>query len=224
MNDRIPSLDGLRALSICCVLFAHLCGTRGFLPVASTRFTGDLGNLGVRIFFVISGFLITGLLLKEHRGGGISLKRFYLRRTLRIFPAAFLFIGVAACLFPLRSGDLAHALTYTSNYHPVHAWTMGHLWSLSVEEQFYLLWPAVVLLLAPVGAKWAALAAVVAAPLLRTVAYFHLGMSNEAVGEQFQFAMDAIAAGCLLALLRDRLAQIPGWLRILGDPIGCSCW
>jgi hypothetical protein len=49
-------------------------------------------------------------------------------------------------------------------------------------------------------------------------------MSNEAVGEQFQFAMDAIAAGCLLALLRDRLAQIPGWLRILGDPIGCSCW
>lgn len=104
------------------------------------------GSLGVRFFFVISGFLITYLLLKEHlESGDISLRRFYARRALRILPVYFAFLGV---LFALQTFTpfsqpritwLAN-LTFTSNYFPT-TWTTGHLWSLAVEEQFYLLWP-----------------------------------------------------------------------------------
>src|SRR5262245_12713722 len=90
---RIPSLDGLRAVSISLVLLGHLAGTRHFFPAAAIGRFGDIGNLGVRIFFVISGFLITHLALREHaRTGAISLKAFYIRRFLRIFPAFYIFI------------------------------------------------------------------------------------------------------------------------------------
>ena len=88
--NRLPSLDGLRAVSISLVIAFHLIGMTAFGGAFSS-----LGNLGVRVFFVISGFLITGLLLKEQeRTGGISLKRFYARRTIRIFPALYVFLAV----------------------------------------------------------------------------------------------------------------------------------
>ena len=89
-SSRIPSLDGLRTVSLACVVLAHLSGTRHF-------FRWDVleiyGNFRVRIFFVISGFLITGLLLKEReRSGTISLRDFYVRRAYRILPAAYVFM------------------------------------------------------------------------------------------------------------------------------------
>jgi len=148
-GGRIPSLDGIRAISIGLVIFSHLAGTHHF-PVRWSIFSSDLGMLGVRVFFVISGFLITTLLLEEYAdSGGISLPWFYFRRTLRIFPAAYAFIAVIFILHgldlvSLQSRDMLHALTYTMNYSQDsfhrHSWTMYHLWSLSVEEQFYLLW------------------------------------------------------------------------------------
>src|ERR1035441_6727486 len=92
-ESRIPSLDGLRAISIVLVLFAHLCGSPGFLGYGAMRFTGGVGPLGVQVFFVISGFLITGLLLKEHaKTGRISVPAFYFRRAFRILPAFAVFI------------------------------------------------------------------------------------------------------------------------------------
>jgi peptidoglycan/LPS O-acetylase OafA/YrhL len=91
-RNRIPSLDGLRAISIACVLLAHLSGTRNFFR----SYVFELyGNFGVRVFFVISGYLITSLLLKEHaRIGSISLRELYLRRAYRILPAAYTFMVV----------------------------------------------------------------------------------------------------------------------------------
>src|SRR5688500_6337330 len=152
MPDRIPSLDGLRAISIVLVLFGHLAGTRGFpVPTSLGNFLST-AELGVHIFFVISGFLITQLLLDElARKQRIAVGRFYLRRTLRIFPPYYVFIGAmvlaqVAGWIALAPQDPLRALTYTTNYDEARSWYVGHTWSLSVEEQFYLLWPAVLLL------------------------------------------------------------------------------
>src|ERR1700760_854050 len=96
-SHRIPSLDGLRAMSIAFVILAHISHTRGF-PLHAWFF-GPLGDFGVRIFFVISGYLITLLLLTERqRRSKINLRAFYTRRSLRIFPLAYAFIVLAVIL------------------------------------------------------------------------------------------------------------------------------
>ena len=131
---------------------------------------GDYAHLGVVVFFVISGFLITRLMQSEHaKSGYVSLKLFYTRRALRLFPAAYTFIACvcllwAAGIVHLQAGDIWHAVTYTVNFAPERSWQIGHLWSLSVEEQFYLIWPCTFVLLGPRRAVWAALAAVIWVP------------------------------------------------------------
>ena len=137
ITGRIQSLDGLRAISILLVLVGHLEGTRNFAPRFS-EWLGDYANLGVRVFFVISGFLISRLLIDEYATTKtISLYNFYARRTLRIFPAFFAYIGVIALatflgFIYVKGPDYAYALTYTMNYYPERGWYLGHLWSLSV--------------------------------------------------------------------------------------------
>src|SRR5207244_4078632 len=97
-TDRIASLDGLRAISIALVLLAHLAGTRGFPVSTAWGAVLPLGELGVHVFFVISGFLITRLLFEElDRRQRISLGAFYVRRTLRIFPPYYTLIFVLLC-------------------------------------------------------------------------------------------------------------------------------
>jgi peptidoglycan/LPS O-acetylase OafA/YrhL len=144
-----PQLDGLRALAVFGVLLAHT------MPWLQERF--DVGLAGVRLFFVLSGFLITGILLRaradaEAAGAtrGRILFAFYARRFLRIFPAYYgVLLLVAAIDLPLVRETLGWHLAYLSNFYAYQAgWPqtyLGHLWSLSVEEQFYLAWPAVVL-------------------------------------------------------------------------------
>ncbi len=218
---RIPSLDGMRAVSIVLVLFSHLLGTRGF-PVTATPLL-DLGDLGVRIFFVLSGFLITGLLLKEwDRTAKIDLRAFYIRRTLRIFPAFYVYLAVLALAGPisLRDGDLLRAATYTINYSTTHDWLVGHAWSLAVEEQFYLTWPLLLLWLTPVRAPRAAVAAIVLAPVMRVLLMAlpdgTIGLQAY-VGASFETMVDAIATGALLALVRDRLWTWAPYRRLVGS-------
>lgn len=201
---RIPSLDGLRALSISLVLFGHLCGTRNFWSGEGVSFLGP-GELGVRVFFVISGLLITRLLLTENETTGkIHLAKFYFRRTLRIFPPYYVFLFFLIAVQPLgwlllNRGDALHALTYTSNYHLDRSWQIGHTWSLSVEEQFYLLWPATLLLLGLRRGLQAAALVLLLCPLIR-LGLFHLLPERAAgVGHQFETVADAIATGCVLA-------------------------
>ena len=219
IDGRIPSLDGLRAVSIALVVLAHLNGTRYF-PVSSELGQWQLGNLGVRVFFVISGFLITTLLLEESdRTGTVSLFHFYLRRSFRIFPAfyalcAVLFILEHTGAIALRPGDLLAAMTYTVNYHHDRAWYTGHLWSLSVEEQFYLLWPALLLVTRVRRGLWVAAAVVVAAPALRVVLGFWPAL-RPGIGETFPSVADALATGCVLAGLHPRLARSAQWRAFL---------
>src|SRR5438067_13802817 len=113
---RIASLDGLRAISIALVLVDHAAGTRNLLPLYRLARFFEFGQLGVQVFFVISGFLITRLLLRETEStGGIDPLRFYFRRTFRIFPPYYTFLGVvgvaaATGLLTVAPGDVLHAL------------------------------------------------------------------------------------------------------------------
>lgn len=157
----LPGLDGLRAISVLAVIVFHqyfvFGAERGWLPG---------GFLGVEVFFVVSGYLITSLLLAERRETGrVSLRHFWLRRARRLLPAVLVLIAVvvafALAFLPdsistLR-GDVLAALTYTSNWWQIvanrsYAVTAGrpellkHLWSLAIEEQFYLLWPPLLIL------------------------------------------------------------------------------
>jgi peptidoglycan/LPS O-acetylase OafA/YrhL len=220
---RIPSLDGVRAVSILLVVVSHLIGTRGF-PVTTTPLL-DLGDLGVRVFFVLSGFLITGLLLSEWgRTARIDLRAFYVRRTLRIFPAFYAYLAVLALLalagaVTLRGGDLLRAATYTINYSSTHDWLVGHAWSLAVEEQFYLTWPLLLLWLTPARAPLGALAAIALAPAMRVLLMAlpdgTIGL-QAFVGASFETMADAIATGALLALVRDRLWTWAPYRRLVG--------
>jgi peptidoglycan/LPS O-acetylase OafA/YrhL len=218
---RIPSLDGLRALSIVLVMFSHLLGTAGFpLGERALGAAGDLGYLGVRVFFVISGYLITLLLIAEQaKRGRISLREFYIRRAYRILPAAYaliLAISLAALLgdLSLKPADVVTGVTYTTNYHYTRSWELGHLWSLSVEEQFYLLWPALVVLFGARRIVPLSVALLVLAPVFRMIAWFHAPSPDDVVMEAYPCIMDAIAAGCLLAGARSWLdgQRWYGWL------------
>jgi len=145
---RIPSLDGLRAVSILLVLFAHSRYSVGF-PVQLSRLAYHCA-VGVTVFFVISGFLITTLLLTEEaKNGFVNRTDFYIRRAFRILPIFLLFILFVTLwrkveAIGLTNGDILHALTFTVNFAPGRgSWFISHFWTLSVEEQFYLLWPTV---------------------------------------------------------------------------------
>lgn len=157
-----PALDGVRAIAIAAVIGVHVRVLPG-------------GGIGVLIFFVLSGFLITSLLLHEQRGTGtISLRLFYARRALRLLPALIIMLA-AACTFALleRPSPLSHqtlhfapaALFYFANWvTATHAsgvaGTLGHTWSLSVEEQFYIVWAIVLLAMLAGGARLRWVAAV----------------------------------------------------------------
>jgi peptidoglycan/LPS O-acetylase OafA/YrhL len=211
---RIPSLDGLRAISIAAVLLGHLSGTRGFPQILTTIIRNpyvDIANLGVRVFFVISGFLITGLLIaEEKKTGSVSLKQFYIRRTLRIFPAYFVFLGVMwvfdqSGVIAVAARDFVHAVTYTMNYAPDRGWYLGHLWSLAVEEQFYLLWPLTVVLVGLRGARRVGFSVIWLVPLIRITESVMWPSRRSMIGETFETTADALAIGCLLALSREAL-------------------
>lgn len=206
-RGRIPCLDGLRALSIGLVFVEHIYTTTLTVrPVGFLRMVANVGVLGVDVFFTISGFLITLLLVREwERTGGVSLKGFYTRRFLRLMPAmaAFLLtLFVLQALGQVRASghNWVHMLTYTVNFDPA-AHTGGHLWSLSIEEQFYLVWPVAILALGPRGGKVAAVAWLLAAPLVRFIVFrFHPHDMGRYDNWTF-FRVDTIAAGCLLGLL-----------------------
>lgn len=162
-HARLPGLDGLRGVAVLAVIGYHL-NLGHFLPA---------GFLGVDIFFTVSGFIITALLLQEHaQTGRIDFKAFYLRRARRLFPAALALLLVLVVLTPLLlpaalvrlREDLPAAFLYASNWWQIVAQQsyfeamdqprlLQHLWSLAIEEQYYLLWPLVALGLLQRGSR-----------------------------------------------------------------------
>ncbi len=217
-KSRIPSLDGLRAIAILLVLFGHIAHTRGYPEAFQNAFYVPIAGLGVKVFFVISGYIITHLLLGEYaRNGRISLRSFYARRCLRILPLLFFCVGTTLLVDQFLHDlgiDWSHALAACTFTVPVlpwgnGAWALGHIWSLTVEEHFYLVWP---FLLARMGVKRAigfGLGFILLAPAIRIGIY----LSGYTVFfSTYPACGDLMVFGCLAAILeRHRPELIQRW-------------
>jgi len=220
----MPQLDALRALAVLAVMAHHFLPVDHYIPTDYVT----LGFLAVRLFFVLSGFLITGILLNDRSDErGHALRRFYLRRVLRIFPIYYLtlFIALALQVRPIQQGAFWH-LTYLSNYvAPFHPEWMGpasHFWTLAIEEQFYVVWPLIVLFVPRPYLAMTFIGTIVSAVLFRAVALVVFSVSIDVAGIFTPSALDSLGAGALLALfhyeqpLRTRLPVLMKWFLIAG--------
>jgi len=226
-----PALDGVRAIAILLVIPHNLNlivepkGTFAYLVVSYL----DRGWIGVQLFFVLSGFLITGILLDTSDTPGY-LRSFFVRRALRIFPlyyALLLFVFVflpAAGLFPPslpRSAgtELSYWLFFANWYGPEHPGqgSMTHLWSLSVEEQFYLIWPFMIWRRSPKQVQFLC-AGIAALGFCIRFWMVQVGAPTEAIYQFLTSRMDALAlGGAAAATMRLPLfaQQIVAWRRAI---------
>jgi len=203
-----PALDGVRAIAILLVIPHNLnlivqpSGTIGYFVVSYL----DRGWIGVQLFFVLSGFLITGILLDTNETAGY-LRSFFVRRALRILPVyyalllfVFVFLSAANLLppsLPRSSGtELSYWLFFANWYGPLHAGqgSMTHLWSLSVEEQFYLVWPFVVWRRSAAQLRLLCVGIAVLSLCIRFW-MLHVGAPTEAIYQFSISRMDALALG-----------------------------
>jgi peptidoglycan/LPS O-acetylase OafA/YrhL len=243
LTRRAPALDGLRTIAILAVVLYHL-----HVP----QFEG--GFIGVTVFFVLSGFLITTLLLGERRRTGrVRLGSFWRKRLLRLYPALLVFVAVGLLLWnwvgdykgaSFSAGEAGViALTYTGNlFRAFWDTTQGvfaHTWSLSMEEQFYLVWPPVLVLLATLRTRrrWllAGLGVLVVGASAASWASYRTPSGGATPDVYFSPVLGVVplAIGCALALLLDdervrvRAAGIAGrvatWLG-LGLLVGVLLW
>ena len=217
----IPALDGVRGIAILMVLFGHFTPRNSAGNSLFFRFFQELlhnGWMGVDLFFVLSGFLITGILLRA-RSSPRYFRSFYARRALRIFPIYYLVLGgmVVCYLFLPKSHDLRHVLAswpwywfYATNYlvalrgswDPVSTSNLdlGYLWSLAVEEHFYLVWPTIVLICPDRVLIRVCLSIMVLALALRWYAAW-IGHDLVYLYVATHCRMDSLATGALLATL-----------------------
>jgi peptidoglycan/LPS O-acetylase OafA/YrhL len=229
----LPTLDGWRAVSIVLVILHH-SQIHSHVPIfgALLQSISEAGEVGVELFFAISGLLICSRLLEEEtRFGQISVKSFYLRRGFRILPAALFYLLVVAILaafhvIPLLPLDWFGALFFFRNYAMVfeyihHSpltlhWYTGHFWSLSMEEHFYLVLPGVLVIFRKTR-HWILLGFVIAVALWRFVEA-HLMQNNNLINFRTDTHVDALFIPALIALLlypllRNQAARrwIPAW-------------
>jgi len=215
-TGRIPGLDAIRALSVTFVVLAH---SWWFAPLSGIPRYVNTGALGVHVFFVISGFLITLLLLRERdRTAAISLKSFYARRALRIVPVYLALIGLQLGMEIAGRRYLPRIewfglLTYTTNFIQGKTAEIAHTWSLSLEEQFYLIWPIVLsisLTRAKRPERWL-FGYLVVAPVLRVAASV-LAHHWEALRGSSPIAAEPLVVGCLFAFTayKHRDARVLG--------------
>jgi peptidoglycan/LPS O-acetylase OafA/YrhL len=226
----VSELDGIRGIAILLVVAHH---THAVLA-PSARWLPTGGFLGVDVFFVLSGFLITSLLLDEHaRAGRLRLWRFYGRRALRLLPALFVLLScylvyatvTGLARGPVRSGVLSIAFYY-SNWKTAYtlqgAPGLGGLWSLAVEEQFYVVWPLVLLVLLRIG-RPIVVAATIGTAIIAVLIYrahlWNVQPSWLPLYVRTDTRADALLVGALMAVLwkarmvwRGRIAAIAGTL------------
>jgi peptidoglycan/LPS O-acetylase OafA/YrhL len=206
----VKGLDGIRGISIIFVMLFHF----GYFPA---------GWIGVQIFFVLSGYLITTILLQQNTDFKSYIARFYLNRALRIFPLYFMFLTATAVIYSLLavppewSTDWPWLITYTSNFarlRPQDLPTFVHTWSLAVEEQFYLVWPFVIFLLPGKSLRIAVVALLVLSPIARLITFdslAHLGSeyAGRATYSMMFTQMDAFASGGAVSILRLNMIRTP---------------
>jgi peptidoglycan/LPS O-acetylase OafA/YrhL len=221
---QLPQLDGLRGVAILLVLLLHHVGGSR-LPVLGPAFR--IGWIGVDLFFVLSGFLITRILVSS-AGCSNYFSSFYARRALRIWPVYTLALAFAFTVAPRLGPHLAfdfsaadvlvHAfyvqnVAHAGQYGP---WPLKVTWSLAIEEQFYLLWPLAVWLLRDrAGSLRRAVAVVIAAVPLARLAAMGAGVTPLVVYTHTGFRLDALAVGCFCALTVGGGAPVHrGWARL----------
>ncbi|MBB4278885.1 acyltransferase family protein [Rhizobium mongolense] len=217
-HARDRQLDGLRTFAISMVLYDHFLAAEGSV----------LGHLGVRLFFVLSGFLITRLLLEARSAvqyePGNALKSFYLRRALRIFPPYFAVLGFVwlVDLEGARGSLKWHALYLSNFWYALRdewtPWVLCHTWSLSIEEQFYIAWPLIILF-APRRLIGPICIAVITFSLGYRFYWPLTGTPSLARDLLPPASMDALVAGALLAVHRSRTDVWPQWIRLSWVPL-----
>ncbi len=210
-SAHVAALDGFRGAAILAVILFHYTWL-------------SCGWAGVQVFFVLSGFLITSILVQEREQPFLAYAgRFYWRRSLRIFPLYFGYLGALTLVFLLSGAPAIFArywpelYTYTLNFdrlrldYPNNRF-FGHFWSLAVEEQFYLLWPALVFILSRRAFRWFVIGLLVGSPVIRALTAAALSRTSNApdyLGQAIYSLtftqLDAFAAGAACALFRDRL-------------------
>lgn len=205
----IPSLDGLRAISIFLVIVGHiyLVNNHG----KETKFF-VYQDMGVSLFFVISGYLITEILLGELRKSGrVNYFRFFLKRVFRIFPAYYFFLAVSYLILQLHgkqvdTPSIISCLFYLGYYYPpelLHYW--AHSWSLAIEEQFYVFWPlAINFLKKEKNIIYCLIAVIALSPILRVLTYYFIPLYKHKYHFLLHTRADTLAFGCLFALLKQR--------------------
>ena len=201
-------LDGLRGLAAIAVVLQHTIVAEGPRSMILNEWQP---RLGVRLFFVLSGFLITGILLRsrdeyDRSSDGLmqALKTFYIRRSLRIFPLYYLVLFVtAAIVLPSVRDDFLWHFFYLTNYLACKLGTLAHFWSLAVEEQFYLVWPAFIFF---VPRKWLApaIACLFVLSNLSYVACMRLTYNGIMAMVLTTSNIDTLMCGAMLALLHYR--------------------
>ena len=220
-NARDRQLDGLRAIAVSLVLYAH------FFAAHDTYW----GHVGVRLFFVLSGFLITRLLLDARAASEFqpttALKSFYIRRALRIFPPYFAMLAFVwlVNLEQSRSTLLWHALYVSNFWYAIRdewtPWLLCHTWSLSIEEQFYVVWPLIILLAPRRAIEQICVGAVVLSLAYRF--YWPVtGPPSLARDLLPPASMDALASGAWLAAYRSRTAVWPRWMQLGWAPLAAA--
>lgn len=216
-QGKLPSLNGLRAISVLMVMLHHT-----FIMYPPLRAVLDVpvlgeivnfftqGQMGVNVFFVISGFLITTLLTRELAANGrVSIKNFYIRRAFRIFPAYYFILLVYFLLqvfgyWKFSNDSWFTSLTYLKYTNWNADWESAHFWSLSIEENFYLFWPFLFI----GGQKFRKISAVLLvllAPIIRIYAYYTgaTWFDNMSIFNR----IDAIALGCLVSMYAPQIIE-----------------
>lgn len=215
--NKLPTLDGWRAIAISLVLFSH--GSESIQNVSNTYVFLNLsiiktfGLLGVKLFFGLSGFLITNRLINEEKiYGVISLKFFYIRRSFRILPASILFLIVTGLLslngiINITLYRWYRTFLFLSNYTTAdNSWYLGHFWSLAVEEHFYFIWPGFFLFLSCNRKRIFFILATAALVFLwRAIDFkFHITASTPAIfWGRTDIQADSILWGVLIAFIYD---------------------
>ena len=216
-SGRIRELDGWRGVSILLVVFHHALYFA--FPAAAGRSTRVhhlvtySGELGVRIFFVISGFVITRLLvLEERKYGSISLGGFYIRRVFRILPVFYCYV-LAVSIFSwlgwtpvTRFEQLSATLFFHDGQFYLPDWFLGHSWSLAVEEQFYIVFP-LFWMLVPGRRRPMLLAGTLAVFLVWSV-FFQFGLGDRFLSEPAIVGFSCINVGALLAVFEPRVLEV----------------
>lgn len=208
LESRIPELDGIRAVAIWMVLLVHVitgfpnpAGALRFLPW-SAEVAIQHGWLGVDLFFMLSGFLITGILL-DTRGRPHYFRNFYARRFLRIMPLYFTVVLVWAVFYHPYGRYLLLSSVFGANLAPLLHVAVPHgptvLWSLAVEEHFYFLWPAIVLLVDRKKLLWLCVAIFVGCPILRGI-FALKGLNFGSIIVLSCFRFDGLATGAAIAI------------------------